>query len=173
MYLTWNGTRPKFRHDDPRERGYTGNVEDVNFDYDMEAVHRWNAGTGASSICLGRKSADSYKVFRSAEQCQQAGYEPLGDAFDLPHPRDAQRLRYADTSEEGLASEIKNARVIAVYDADWQTQHWSWSKSVPPARTPGSPAGVLLPLEIAVDSPSQLEAVKTLVFEIKEGKVRV
>jgi hypothetical protein len=174
MFLTWNETRPKFRHDDPRERGFTGTVEDVNFDYDQAAVHTWHEGTATSVPCLGRSReySDTYKVFRSTEQCRAEGFESLSHDFELPHPRDEQRLRYAQTSAEGLAREIEKAPIVAIYDADWQTQLWSWNKQVPSVRPPGSPARILLPLEIAVDSTDEMERAKSLVVELKERRVR-
>ena len=66
-----------FTWKDPRQDGFTGQVdEDVELDYDMEAVHRWPEGGKRPAKCTGRdpNNPKRYKVFRSADDCKAEGY---------------------------------------------------------------------------------------------------
>ncbi len=69
-----------FTGEDPRAAGYTGNVaEDVDLDYDIEAVHRWPDGHARPETCVGRHpdAPHRYKVFRSTSERESAGYRPV------------------------------------------------------------------------------------------------
>ena len=39
MFLTWQGTRPRFSHDDPKELGYAGTVVKAWTEYIKDASH--------------------------------------------------------------------------------------------------------------------------------------
>ncbi len=61
-----------FTYENPRKDGFAGQVdEDVELDYDMEAVHRWPEGgrrPGVPRVGQAPENRKRYKVFRSADE---------------------------------------------------------------------------------------------------------
>ena len=86
-----------FTHKNPRKNGFRGVVEeDVELDYDVEAVHRWPEGATAPVPCVGQdpKNPKRYKVFRSADTCSAERYIAVeGEAVELGSWLDYARIR--------------------------------------------------------------------------------
>jgi hypothetical protein len=67
-----------FTQTDPRLEGYKDDViEDVDLDYDMNAIHLWPYGQARPSPQLGRdpKNPKHYKVFKSLKELRAAGFD--------------------------------------------------------------------------------------------------
>ena len=73
-------TQLVFTWEDPRNDGYKGSViEDVDLDYNMDAVHRWPDGQPRPEAAVGRAPGDPkhYKVFLYGSQVRAEGYQPI------------------------------------------------------------------------------------------------
>lgn len=69
-----------FTVDNPQREGYQGQItEEVNLDYDMEAVHTWPHGKKRPEVCVGRDPNDPhhYKVFKYRGDLRTEGYRPV------------------------------------------------------------------------------------------------
>jgi hypothetical protein len=67
-----------FTHIDPRTEGYQGDVaEDIQLDYDMNAVHHWPRGDPRPNPQLGRdpKNTNHYKVFKFPKDLLASGFD--------------------------------------------------------------------------------------------------
>jgi hypothetical protein len=76
MYVIHDGDQLVFLHRNPTYEGFAGQVEtDINFYY-PDKVHDWPDGTRSPEVCVGvsKENPKWYRVFRSAEECKQAGY---------------------------------------------------------------------------------------------------
>ena len=63
---------------DPRTDGYRGDVtEDVNLEFDMNAIHRWPDGEPRPSPRLGRDPSNPrhYRVFKFPHELEAARFE--------------------------------------------------------------------------------------------------
>ena len=87
-----------FVHKDPRRNGFQGEViEDVDLDYDVEAIHRWPEGGRRPGVpCVGQdpENPKRYKVFKSADERSAEHYVAvdgypveLGSWFDYDRVR--------------------------------------------------------------------------------------
>jgi hypothetical protein len=66
-----------FMHEDPRNDGYSGEVEiDTRLDYPLD-VHEWPDGVARPEIVVGVRGPDrrEYRVFRYDKDRRQAGYK--------------------------------------------------------------------------------------------------
>lgn len=80
------------------------------------------------------------------------------------------RYSYRSLSRDGLCTMIREARIVAAYDPGSIASRWNWNKCVPAVSAPGSPATLIVPLEIKVESAEEFADLKNLVLEIKEAK---
>jgi hypothetical protein len=83
--------RPKntyvFTDDDPREEGYSGQIEeDVSLVEEFPEILEWPGGRPPDR-CLGVSHRDEtdYRVFPSPIDCRSAGYEPLAARYWTGH----------------------------------------------------------------------------------------
>jgi hypothetical protein len=78
MYVIRDDKQLVFLDRNPTHQGFSGAVEtDVNFYYPPEL----RDGTPRSEVCVGVSAAqpNCYRVFRSAEECQEAGYKKVAE----------------------------------------------------------------------------------------------
>jgi len=67
-----------FTHMNPRTEGYQGDVaEDIQLDYDMNAIHLWPEGESSPNPQLGRdpKNTKHYKVFKFPKELQCSEFD--------------------------------------------------------------------------------------------------
>lgn len=78
MYYVQEDNWHLFFWENPADRGYVGEVTEVDVDYDRLTIHEWPKGSAAPEQWVGIKEGTQYKVFRSRRECEYAGYEPIG-----------------------------------------------------------------------------------------------
>ena len=130
-------TQLVFTWEDPRNDGYKGSViEDVDLDYNMDAVHRWPDGQPRPEAAVGRAPGDPkhYKVFPYGSQVRAEGYQPIpGKAVVFGSWSDYLQLRLDPPDPEQVGDEL-----WFDYLDEIDEKHRHWSKS---SAAQDSPAG--------------------------------
>ncbi len=115
-----------FTQTDPRTEGYKGDLtEAVTLDYDMNAIHLWPYGQPCPNPQLGRdpKNPTHYKVFKSPEERQAAGFEFVH--FNTPffaYSWSDYRKNYYPVPEEYAKKMTQNEWFDFLDEADFATK---------------------------------------------------
>ncbi|MBY0455930.1 MAG: hypothetical protein K2V38_01185 [Gemmataceae bacterium] len=129
-----------FTHTDPREEGYSGDVEDgVGLDFDMNEVARWPDGTPRPQPQLARDPNDpkKYRVFKFPQEREAAGYELVDANTPIVAFTWAEyKRRYGTFSD--LAESLPQEEFEAELDRIDEATKRVWQRDDNPEPPPGS-----------------------------------